>query len=125
KKLLKHPWIVNSKRTDSVVRQPTMKYDDAIKSVQEWNEALRSPNAGSMKRPHRNQAGSPVPRRYAAEFSTTLTTPTKGPFHLPKPNANTEAFRSPEHTVDEDNWDDDFATSISPSALKLSSRMKL
>lgn len=133
KKLLKHPWIVNSKRTDSAVRTPAMKYDEAVKSVQQWNEALRSPNAGTLKKPQKPHTASPIPRRIL-DLPNALTTPTKGPLALPKPRVNTDAFRSPEHTrrfsdcpclnfaehcaEDDDNWDDDFASTISPNVLK-------
>jgi hypothetical protein len=64
----------------------------------------------------------------------SMVTPAKGPLALAKPRPGAEAFRSPElagrfHNlaycgvelteVDDDNWDDDFATAISPGALQL------
>ncbi|KAG9971252.1 hypothetical protein KCU78_g23609, partial [Aureobasidium melanogenum] len=42
KKLLKHPWILSGRRSDQPVAKPTQ-YDEAVKSVQQWNEALKSP----------------------------------------------------------------------------------
>src|SRR5438067_2132760 len=43
RKLLKHPWIMNSRRPGSIVRESSTKYDEAVKSVQQWNEALKMP----------------------------------------------------------------------------------
>ena len=91
RKLLKHPWVVNAKRIDSVVRaSSTTNYDEAVKSVQKWNEALRSPNTSSSKKPPR-QSISPSQRRLGGEFSSN-----KGPLALPRSRPNTEAFMSPE-----------------------------
>ncbi|KAI5778231.1 hypothetical protein EDC01DRAFT_622910 [Geopyxis carbonaria] len=118
RKLLKHPWVVNAKRSDSVIRIPTTNYDEAVKSVQEWNEALKSPNAGSSKKPVKSSS-SPSQRRYNGEFSST---PVKGQLALARPRSTTEAFMSPESADDEDNWDDDFASIISPSILQLPRR---
>jgi len=93
RKLLKHPWIVNAKRIDSVVRaSSTTNYDEAVKSVQKWNEALRSPNTSSSKKLPR-QSISPNQRRLGGEFSSN---PSKGPLALPRSRPNTVAFMSPE-----------------------------
>ncbi|KAI9848159.1 MAG: hypothetical protein M1837_000833 [Sclerophora amabilis] len=118
KKLLKHPWIVSARRSDSVVPTQPTKYDEAVKSVQEWNEALKSPNAGSLRRHSKPLSSShiPAPRRTPAPILATPA-PAKGPLNLAKPQTKAEAFRSPEGL--DDNWDDDFASSISPSALHL------
>lgn len=116
RKLLKHPWIVNAKRSDAVVPKKPTEYDEAVKSVQQWNEALRSPNAGSLRRTSRPMSSSPIPGR--RETNHPAVTPVRGPLNLAKPRVNTEQFRSPISTAD-DNWDDDFASSISPSALQL------
>lgn len=116
RKLLKHPWIVNAKRSDAVVPKKPTEYDEAVKSVQQWNEALKSPNAGSLRRASRPMSSSPIPGRH--EPNNGVTTPVRGPLNLAKPRVNTEQFRSPSNTAD-DNWDDDFASAISPSALQL------
>ena len=116
RKLLKHPWIVNAKRSDAVVPKKPTEYEEAVKSVQQWNEALKSPNAGSLRRTSRPMSSSPIPGRREANHSAV--TPVRGPLNLAKPRVNTEQFRSPNNTAD-DNWDDDFATAISPSALQL------
>ncbi|KAI9850157.1 MAG: hypothetical protein M1838_006044 [Thelocarpon superellum] len=116
RKLLKHPWIVNARRSDSVVPTQPTKYDEAVKSVQQWNEALKSPNASSTRRVSRPTSSSPNPDR--REGLNPLITPAKGPLALAQPRTSAEAFRSPEGAED-DNWDDDFVSAISPSALHL------
>ena len=115
RKLLKHPWIVNARRSDAVVPKKPTEYEEAIKSVQQWNEALKSPNA-SLRRASRPVSSSPIPGR--REPPAPIITPVKGNLNLAKPRLMTDQFRSPETTSD-DNWDDDFASSISPSALRL------
>lgn len=116
RKLLKHPWIVNARRSDSVVPKKPTEYDEAVKSVQQWNEALKSPNAGSLRRTSRAVSSSPVPGRH--DPLPIIATPAKGPSSLAKPRFTTEQFRSPDR-VSDDNWDDDFTSAISPSALQL------
>lgn len=116
RKLLKHPWIVNARRSDTVVPKKPTEYEEAVKSVQQWNEALKSPNAGSLRKAARPTSSSPGPSK--REATRVLATPTKGPITLPKPRLTTEHFRSPDNLAD-DNWDDDFASAISPSALQL------
>lgn len=116
RKLLKHPWIVNARRSDSVVPKKPTEYNEAVKSVQQWNEALKSPNAGSLRRASRPMSSSPVPGR--REPPPILATPARGPLNLAKPRYMTEQFRSPDNTTG-DNWDDDFTSAISPSALQL------
>jgi serine/threonine protein kinase len=115
KKLLKHPWIVSARRSDSVIPKKSTEYEEAVKSVQEWNEALRSPNAGSFKKSSRPTSGAPPPGR---KELPKLTTVSKELHSVPKPKSTAEKFPSPEGIAD-DNWDDDFASAISPSALRL------
>jgi hypothetical protein len=118
KKLLKHPWILNAKRADAVIAEKPTKYDEAIKSVQQWNEALKSPDQDTLRRGSRPPSLSPVPLR--KERALQLKTPGAGKIglSLPKTRPNADAFRSPELDTD-DNWDDDFASSINPRALHL------
>lgn len=116
RKLLKHPWIVNAKRSDAVVPKKPTEYDEAVKSVQEWNEALKSPNAGSLRKASRPMSSSPIPGR--REPPHVVATPVRGPLNLVKSRVNAEQFRSPNNLAD-DNWDDDFASAISLSALQL------
>ena len=116
RKLLRHPWIVNAKRSDAVVPKKPTQYDEAVKSVQEWNEALKSPNAGSFRRTLRPMSSSPIPGHRGIPHS--IVTPTKILPSAINSRAKTETFRSPSNSAD-DNWDDDFASAISPSALQL------
>ena len=114
RKLLKHPWIVNARRADAVIPKKPTEYNEAVKSVQQWNEALKSPD--SMRKSGRPMSSSPIPGR--RDPVTNLANPPKGPLNLSKPRGTTEQFRSREESAD-DNWDDDFASAISPSALQL------
>ncbi|KAG4417729.1 hypothetical protein IFR04_009168 [Cadophora malorum] len=127
RKLLKHAWIVGSRRTDAPVAKPPANFSEAVEEVKQWNEALKSPTgAGSFRASTRSTVASPLPTRrdpplrniHNDQQVAGLITPAKGPLSLAKPKTQAEAFRSPETTAD-DNWDDDFATSISPSALHL------
>jgi hypothetical protein len=115
RKLLKHPWIVNARRSDSVVPKKPTEYEEAVKTVQQWNEALKSPTAGSLRKTSRPMSSSPIPGRGSP---SVLATPAKGALHIARPRATAEQFRSPDNTGD-DIWDADFASAISPSALQL------
>ncbi|KAJ5051610.1 uncharacterized protein L3040_001385 [Drepanopeziza brunnea f. sp. 'multigermtubi'] len=127
RKLLKHAWIVGSRRTDAPVAKPPANFSEAVEEVKQWNEALKSPTGGgSFRASARSTVASPPPTRrdpplrniHNDQQVAGLIAPAKGPLSLAKPKTQAEAFRSPETTAD-DNWDDDFATSISPSALHL------
>ncbi|KAL4906435.1 hypothetical protein BDW74DRAFT_150347 [Aspergillus multicolor] len=113
RKLLKHPWIVNARRSDSVVPKKSTEYEAAVKSVQEWNEALRSPESSALKRGNRGDNQNPPSLRLDTRYTPTKVT-------LPSPVSRNVAdkFSSPS-SGEEDNWDNDFATAISPSALQL------
>lgn len=118
RKLLKHPWIVNAKRTDAVVPSKPTEYGNAVKSVQQWNEALKSPETMAPRRDSRETSGgatSPFRREPVPRIDTAGPTPGK---QTDASRNITDAYRSPEHT-DSENWDDDFASSISSSALQL------
>ncbi|KAL4873133.1 cytokinesis protein sepH [Aspergillus spectabilis] len=113
RKLLKHPWIVNARRSDSVVPKKSTEYEEAVRSVQEWNEALRSPESSTLKKKTKNDTQNPPSLRLDTRY-----TPTKDSLPSPVSRALGDRYRSPIST-EEDNWDDDFATAISPSALQL------
>ena len=117
RKLLKHPWIVNARRSDSVVPKKSTEYEEAVKSVQEWNEALRSPNAGSLRKSLRSDVNSPAAGHKNVQHPRAIQT-NKESLTGQNTKATAEKFRSPEGAAD-DNWDDDFTTPISPSALQL------
>lgn len=116
RKLLKHPWIVNARRCDSVVQARSTEYEEAVKSVQEWNEALRSPNSSTLRKPLRSDTSPPPPGQ--KDSISPLNIPAS---REPLSGLNTniaDKFRSHEDPND-DNWDEDFVTAISPSALQL------
>ena len=115
RKLLKHPWIVNARRSDAIDPKASTEYGEAVKSVQEWNEALKdSPNSGSVRRSSRSSSASPIPRDM--DHQRQPKTPSKRNQTAPK--APPEKLRTID-TANIDNWDDDFTSAISPSALKL------
>ncbi|KAL3487118.1 cytokinesis protein sepH [Aspergillus germanicus] len=116
RKLLKHPWIVNARRSDSVVPKKSTEYEEAVRSVQEWNEALRSPESSAIRRGTRNDSQNPPSLRL--DVGQARHTPSKDSLPSPVSRHTAERFRSP-ISAEEDNWDDDFATAISPSALQL------
>jgi serine/threonine protein kinase len=118
RKLLKHPWIVNARRSDAVDAKKSTEYGEAIKSVQEWNEALKDspPNAGPGKKSTRPSSASPIPGQ--KDLFRPLKVNSKPVPGTSKPKEAANKFRSPEGTAD-DNWDDDFASEISPRALQL------
>jgi serine/threonine protein kinase len=94
RKLLKHPWIVNARRSDSVIATNPPKYDEAVKSVQQWNAALKSPDSNSLRRQSRQQSSSPIPTRLVV--MPTQAAPAVAHNLLPnKPRVTTEAFQSP------------------------------
>jgi hypothetical protein len=105
RKLLKHAWIVGSRRSDAPVSKPPANFNEAVEEVKQWNEALKSPNNGSL-RASTSSANSPLPVRRVPSFrkvhseqqSSALATPAKGPLILAKPRNTAEAFRSPEST---------------------------
>ncbi|EMD62627.1 hypothetical protein GGP41_003452 [Bipolaris sorokiniana] len=117
KRLLKHPWILSAKRTVPAVPTKPTEYQEAVKSVQEWNEALKSPNSlrrtsrlSGVHRSSPSAANGPgaVSRRAAVNVNLNIS----------KHRPTAESFRSPELDHD-DNWDKDFAESISPRALQM------
>jgi serine/threonine protein kinase len=118
RKLLKHPWIVNARRSDAVDPKKSTEYGEAVKSVQEWNEALKDspPHAVPGKKVFRPSPASPVPGQ-KDPFRPPKTSAQSAPM-TSRPKEASQKFRSPEGTAD-DNWDADFASEISPRALQL------
>ncbi|KAI2625664.1 cell division control protein [Hypoxylon sp. NC1633] len=124
RKLLKHNWIVGCRRSDAPVAKAPGNFSQAVEEVKQWNKALTSSETNlrasngsdsSLALHHGHQAS-----RFANQepSRSNAPTPAKTPFALGKPRPSAEDFRSPE-LADDDNWDNDFATAISPSALKL------
>ncbi|KAJ3529989.1 hypothetical protein NM208_g9521 [Fusarium decemcellulare] len=103
RKLLRHAWITGCRRTVAPVSRAPANFSDAVEEVKQWNKALKS--SESSLRASTGSEGGPSTRFLGG-------TPAKGSLSLAKPRPGAEAFN-------DDNWDDDFATAISPSALQL------
>ncbi|PHH65589.1 hypothetical protein CDD81_2024 [Ophiocordyceps australis] len=110
RKLLRHAWIAGSQRTEAPVSKAPANFNQAVEEVKQWNKALNS--SESPLRSSGGLDGAGLFSRYSDN------TPTKVSLALAKPKPGVEAFNSPE-AADDDNWDDDFVTAISPSALHL------
>lgn len=142
RKLLKHPWIVGCRRSDAPISKKPAGFDQAVEEVKQWNKALKysepslrdlrassgSDGSSAQAPPRVPPHGQPVSRFGPAaaadpQRSSFATPSAKRPLNntttaaKPKPN-HADIFRSPE-VADDDNWDNDFATAISPSALHL------
>lgn len=116
RKLLRHPWIVNASKSRSIIQNKPTEYEEAVKSVQEWNEALRSPDSTMLRKPSRSGYASPSPGQ---KGSAPLSSMPSSREPLTGLNTNiAEKYRSSEDS-NNDNWDDDFDSAISPSALQL------
>lgn len=139
RKLLKHPWIVGCRRSDAPISKKPAGFDQAVEEVKQWNKALKSSepalrdlrassgsDGSSAQAPRVPPHGQPVSRFGPAaaadpQRSNFATPSAKRPLSntaATKPKPNADLFRSPE-VADDDNWDNDFATAISPSALHL------
>lgn len=92
RKLLKHPWIMNAKRADSVVQAPSTKYEEAVPLIEKWNEALKSPNNASVKRMDRSNGQNHTSRRPQNEISTPVRVSQNTQNKI-----NAQAFISSEH----------------------------
>ncbi|KAL2160610.1 hypothetical protein VTH06DRAFT_1298 [Thermothelomyces fergusii] len=106
RKLLRHAWITGCRRSDAPVAKAPSNFSQAVEEVKQWNKALKS-SEGNI----RSSTGSDTPghRANPGRMPPPLTAKQRPP---------TDAFLVPE-LADDDNWDNDFATAISPSALQL------
>ncbi|KAK3327840.1 putative SEPH-like protein [Cercophora scortea] len=124
RKLLRHSWITGCRRSDAPVSKVPSNFNQAVEEVKMWNKALKSSENNLRASTGSDSSGPPVQPNHGNRFTssdprrTNLITPAKGPLLLAKPRPTAEAFRSPE-LADDDNWDNDFATTISPTALHL------
>ncbi|KAK1754510.1 hypothetical protein QBC47DRAFT_302152 [Echria macrotheca] len=132
RKLLRHAWITGCRRSDAPVSS------QAVEEVKQWNKALKS-SENNHRVSTGSDSGPPMQglhgnRLVQSDHNKPSLTPSKGPLLLAKPRPIADAFKSPElagkDTVscaafrwltekDDDNWDNDFATTISPTALHL------
>src|ERR1700709_978171 len=107
RKLLKHAWIVGSRRSDAPVAKQPANFNEAVEEAKQWNEALKSPmGPGSFRASTRSNVVSPMPTRrdpplrnvHNEQQTVGLIPPVRGPLSLVKPKNAAEAFRSPEST---------------------------
>jgi serine/threonine protein kinase len=126
RKLLKVPWISSAKRANSSAPSKPTEYNQAVRSVQEWNERLKSaPNDDQQRRRPRSLSSSLGSSKNGERFlssdshgKNSASQSTKLELAVNKSRPNPDAFRSPE-VEKNDNWDDDFVSSINPMAFQL------
>ena len=129
KKLLKHPWIATTKKVEA--KKPT-DYDETVKSVQQWNKALKAspPNAHAGNAGSRRSSTRPGSRpdsraapKAASNRQSTPSLSSKPPSRLGA--RNTPALQPLEKEDEGDNWDNDFESlSTSLAALRLPEHLK-
>ncbi|KAH6636802.1 hypothetical protein F5144DRAFT_488395 [Chaetomium tenue] len=108
RKLQRHPWITGCRRSDAPVSKAPSNFSQAVEEVKQWNKALKS-SESNLRTSMGSDASGPGHRTNLTRMPLSLAT---------KQRPSADAFRSPE-LADDDNWDNDFATTISPSALHL------
>ncbi|KAG0208107.1 hypothetical protein BGX28_000863 [Mortierella sp. GBA30] len=152
KKLSKHPWIQMSKKKASGSQRSREKaipaYEEAVKSVQQWNEALKGSSTMSLKVNVRRTSGgrtwdqsapaiadlfhAPRPQARDIPAIAVVQTQPERPIAITEPppqfhlttnnntNISTAATNNLEPEVCTDNWDDDFAeiSSLQLAALE-------
>ena len=112
RKLLKHPWIVNSSKRGSQQPKQRVDHEEAVKSVQQWNEALKSPDS-SIRKVGPNTL-SPIPPNRQQRPQPSAGIQRSGPV-LHQHRGSIENVRGGDGAAD-DNWDADFATGINPNS---------
>ncbi|KAG9000575.1 hypothetical protein FRB90_011783 [Tulasnella sp. 427] len=130
KKLLKHPWMVGTRRQlgqepkRAAGERPSSHYEEAVQQVQEWNEALKSPTRNrQMPRP------TPRPDSGDPRFGSPTPTPADAvwkPGGVPAMSLGvpllTDKIMQPailrQAEEQTDNWDDDFEGGISFTKLQ-------
>lgn len=129
KKLLRHPWIMSTKKADK--RQVPVGHEEAVKEVKNWNEALLSPKESTATRRPSGRPGSrPISQQGTKSSKPVHETPApgtkSGALQLGQRSAQpTKLFKSPEDESKKDNWDADFEElSTSLSTLKIPERLR-
>jgi hypothetical protein len=114
KRLLKIPWIANANVKKPGREAPTKSigYQEALRSVQEWNEKVKSPEDSA------SLSGQGTHQESLQEPNLRISSAIRQSPVIAKSKPTTEAFRSPE-VESSDNWDDDFVSSIDPKAFHL------
>lgn len=109
---------MSAKRADSVVPIKPTKYDEAVKSVQEWNEALKQPGNNSLLSTSRHVLSIAGSKKKDNAMKPKSSASGKRIPSGANGSPSTDIFRSSE-AESGDVWDDDFITSIGPTSLKL------
>ncbi|KAL1907183.1 Protein kinase of the Mitotic Exit Network [Sporothrix stenoceras] len=114
KKLGRHPWIVSCRRSDAPVsKNPS----EAVEEVVRWNRALESSETNLRASTGSDSSGPPLMGPLISKHGGNELQRGARALNLAKPRPMADVFSSPE-LADEDNWDNDFATAISPTALQ-------
>ncbi|KAK4246266.1 hypothetical protein C7999DRAFT_15603 [Corynascus novoguineensis] len=108
RKLLRHAWITGCRRSDAPVSKAPSNFSQAVEEVKQWNKALKS-SEGNLRASTGSDAAALGHRANIDRMPLSSAT---------KQRPSADVFRTPE-LADDDNWDNDFATAISPSALHL------
>ncbi|SPQ21983.1 4c1c0749-3f0d-4a55-94ab-df64d9edd449 [Thermothielavioides terrestris] len=114
RKLLRHAWITGCRRSDAPVSKAPANFSQAVEEVKQWNKALKS-SENNLRVSTGSENGGPPGQAHRANLATSAKVPLAP---ATKQRSTADAFRSPE-PADDDNWDNDFATTISQSALHL------
>lgn len=85
RKLLRHNWIMGSRRSDAPVAKAPSNFSQAVEEVKQWNKALKS-SENNLRASTGSDSGPP--------HRPNLIT--KGPLGFAKPRHSADAFRSPE-----------------------------
>jgi len=106
RKLLKHPWIagMNTKKPAKTTEDigATTKFEDAVRSVQQWNEAIKSPigtPGESRMVPGASSSSQRTNLRAGMIAGVTMTPPKARESVIDKQlSTKTDPFRSPENS---------------------------
>lgn len=129
KKLLKHPWIMSTKKGE---KKKAPEHTEAVKSVKEWNQALKAsppPNGMGSRRSSTRPGSRPISRSDANGSRTLRGTPTAAGGRSAHSHglrkAQSAAFASPPDDSKRDKWDDDFESlSTELSSLQIPDRLR-
>lgn len=149
RKLLRHAWIAGRRRAEAPVSKAPANFNQAVEEVKQWNKALNSSDSnlrtstgteftGPSSRftggtPAKGPLNLAKPRPGAEAFKSPELagkfTRSRGSTGWGCSTGLPGQYRSSQlvqhsrvkliNITDDDNWDDDFATAISPSALQL------
>ncbi|KAJ2895400.1 hypothetical protein MKZ38_006608 [Zalerion maritima] len=125
RKLLRHPWIVGCRKSEAPASKAPSNFNRAVEEVKQWNKALKSSETSlRASMGSDGQAASflgPSSRMAPVESHRSSAVNPSRPSALARSSKHqaVEAFSSLELGDDDDNWENDFETAISPTALQL------